>query len=211
MTNKTFYVYEHRHKDNGCIFYIGKGTAHSRGDYIRAFDFWRRKKSWFSSVKKHGVVASVVAEFFTEHDALAFEAELIATYGRRDLGKGPLINHTDGGKGASGYKMHPDVITKLSQRNRGRIVSAETRRKISEANSGQRHWKYGAKESEETRAKKAASMRGKNTTGKRVVDKKTGRLFASVLDAARHLNIPGRTLHNYLTGERRNRTTLEFA
>lgn len=211
MTDPTFYVYEHRRGDTGQVFYVGKGTAKVRGEYRRAFDFCRRKRSWKALVAKHGVLAEVVAEFFLEDDALAYESARIKLHGRRDMGTGPLVNHTDGGKGASGYRMSQESKAKIAAHNTGRRLPAESRARISAALSGERHWKFGTSESEATRAKKAASMRGKNMVGARVVDRATGQMFASISEAARHLQIPHRTLTNYLRGDRRNKTTMELA
>lgn len=211
MIDRTYFVYEHRQVDTGSPFYVGKGTSLERGDYRRAFDRWRRLRMWKSVAAKHGVEISVVAEFFSEPDALAFEVELIAKYGRRDKGTGTLVNHTDGGMGMSGYKLKPETIAKIIAYNTGRITSEVTKAKISAASSGELHWKYGTTESSETRLKKADSMRGKNIAGRIVIDRSTGRLFASVLEAARHLEMPGRTLSNYLSGQRHNKTTMEFS
>lgn len=211
MIKPTYYVYEHYRRDTGQVFYVGKGTSKVRDDYRRAFDFCRRKRSWKALTVKYGVSALVVAEFFREEDALAFEAERIAAHGRRDIGRGPLVNHTDGGKGASGYRMSDECKAKIAASNKGRRLPAESRARISAALSGERHWKFGTVESDVTRAKKAASMRGKNMTGYSVVDRSTGQVFASICEAARHLEIPHRTLTNYLRGDRRNKTTMELA
>lgn len=60
-----------------------------------------------------------VFESFDEKEALQEEIRLIDHYGRRDLDKGPLLNLTNGGEGAS-----------------GRIPSTETRKKWSEIRKG---------------------------------------------------------------------------
>lgn len=41
-------------------------------------------------------------EFNTYQEAKVKEIELISLYGRRDLGKGTLVNFTDGGEGTQG-------------------------------------------------------------------------------------------------------------
>ena len=61
---------------------------------------------------------------------------MIDVFGRKDLGTGILHNRTDGGEGVS-----------------GRIMSQETRRKISEAQKGEKNHFYGKTASEETRKK----------------------------------------------------------
>ena len=44
---------------------------------------------------------------------------LIYEYGRKDLGKGTLINFTDGGEGTPGIKRSQEYILKLSERQKG--------------------------------------------------------------------------------------------
>lgn len=214
---KSFYVYMHFQADTGACFYVGKGTRHSRGEgYRRAADFCRRKKSWKAVFAKHGFLHQVVAEFFEEQHALQFEAELIASIGRRDLGLGPLINHTDGGVGCSGFKHKPETIERIRAANVGRPHCPIRGARISAANSGEKHWGWGKKHSPETCERKRASMLGKqkgekSPCAKRVVDTATGRTFACAREAAEYLGIPASTMAKKLTGNRTNNTTMRFA
>jgi hypothetical protein len=209
---KTFYIYRHYHADSGLPFYVGKGTRLSKSDgYRRAFDVHRRKASWKSAFAKHGLVVEVVAEFFAEGDALAFEADLIAMHGRRDLCAGTLINHTDGGEGCSGFKHKPESIERIRMANQGRRLSDASRRRISDALTGSRHPGYGRRQSAETSERKRVAMLGKNLNGRSVLDRSTGMVYESVMAASRAAGIPARTLANYLHGERKNRTEMEFA
>jgi hypothetical protein len=132
----TFYTYLWL-RENGTPYYAGKGKGE------RAFS--RSKRTYYPPPDKNRIL---MQEFPDE--ATAFEAEifLISFYGRKDLGTGCLRNLTDGGEGSSGWvpsattrdkmrtirlgKPRPDVSEKL----RGRPVSAETRQKISIARTG---------------------------------------------------------------------------
>ena len=67
---------------------------------------------------------------------------MIAVFGRIDLGTGILHNMTNGGEGGS-----------------GRVLSEETRRKLSDANRGKNHPNYGKTTSLETKAKMSASKK----------------------------------------------------
>jgi group I intron endonuclease len=79
-----------------------------------------------------------------------------------------LVNGTDGGEGASGYKHTPQTKLRLSalmqghKRCVGRKMSEATRRKIGEANTGNT-FRKGKMHSAATRAKMS-----KNRTGKRL-------------------------------------------
>lgn len=102
-----FYVYVYRDprptKNNQPV-YVGKGTGDrdlshwSRGSHNKPF------QDFIAHLKARGLVATCDRVFETEVEAEAFakEIELIALYGRRNLGKGPLFNLTDGGEGGSG-------------------------------------------------------------------------------------------------------------
>jgi hypothetical protein len=61
---------------------------------------------------------------------------MISLHGRRDLGKGTLVNLTSGGEGGKGLIFSKEHRRKLSEVNKGKKLSKETRRKISEAGKG---------------------------------------------------------------------------
>ena len=83
-----------------------------------------------------------------EPTAFAYEQAFIKAIGRADLGEGPLCNLTCGGEGASGFsedtlekmrvaatgRTHSETAKqKVSDFNKGKAVSSETRQKISKA------------------------------------------------------------------------------
>lgn len=90
-----------------------------------------------------------------EDEAFFLEKWFIARIGRNDLGKGPLLNMTDGGDGASGHKHSSETKkslsligkTKIGNLNNfyGKEVSIEHREKISKANKGKVPWNKGKK------------------------------------------------------------------
>lgn len=102
-----FYVYVYRDprpSKNNQPVYVGKGTGDrdlshwSKGSHNKPF------QDFLSHIKQRGLVAPCQRVFETEIEAEAFakEIELIALYGRRNLGTGTLFNLTDGGEGATG-------------------------------------------------------------------------------------------------------------
>lgn len=104
--DKRFYVYIHRRKSDGQIFYVGKGTGG------RAFKKSVRSDWWKSVAKKHGYTVEIVKSGMSEDCALTLEKILVGTY--RDLSE-PIVNIFDGGRGATGFK--PEWSMKVSCSN----------------------------------------------------------------------------------------------
>lgn len=111
-----FYVYVHRKSTTNEIFYVGKG----KGD--RAWDFTKtgnRSSHWRRTVEKHGASVELVGVGLQEWYAFELEIELIALYGRADLGLGKLTNKTDGGDGTAGAIISEEHKLKVSLANKG--------------------------------------------------------------------------------------------
>lgn len=117
-----FYIYVHRKATTREIFYVGKGKKR------RAYE-GERNNFWRKVVKKHGIVVEILEIGYQEWYAHEREVELIALYGRRDIGLGPLVNLTDGGEGVS--NPGPETRNKMSEAKRIRTVKQETKDKLS--------------------------------------------------------------------------------
>lgn len=74
----------------------------------------------------------------------------------------PKFNYTIGGDGISGYRHTDETKRKMAENNarywKGKTRSEETRKKISEANSGENNYMYGNKQSDETKNKRSESL-----------------------------------------------------
>jgi hypothetical protein len=111
-----FYIYLYRDPSRGNErIYVGKGRGRRAWDHLR-----RKDKHPFihrlQKMKRNGV--EPVIEFLctnvdNEFAALC-EQEAISLYGRKDLGKGTLLNLTDGGEGVPGLKDSPETRLRKS-------------------------------------------------------------------------------------------------
>ena len=111
-----YYLYRHIRLDTGEPFYIGIGTKFTdraytyKGIYIRAFVKSRRNNFWKSIVNKTDYEVEILLESDDYEFIKQKEIEFIALYGRRDLGKGTLVNHTNGGGGIPNLKISKPCI-----------------------------------------------------------------------------------------------------
>ena len=121
---KEYYVYAYLRED-GTPYYIGKGKER------RA---WEQHRSNGKGVHTPSDYKRIVLlhEDLDESEAFDLETELIAKYGRQDLGTGILKNRTNGGEGSSGTS--PETNWKKGSSARGKTRSESTRLKISKAN-----------------------------------------------------------------------------
>lgn len=116
-------VYQHRRVDNNEVFYVGIGKSEKR-----AYDKSRRYKPWKDFIKNHPYYVEITHKDICWEEACAIERYLIAFYGRRDLGLGPLVNMTDGGDG----------ITNLSEESRRKMA-------VNKGMFGELNYFYGKK------------------------------------------------------------------
>ena len=93
------YVYRHIRKDKNEVFYIGIGCS---ANYKRAFQTHKRNPFWERTASLTEFEVEILFDNLTWEEACEKEKEFIALYGRRDLGKGTLVNLTDGGDGGKG-------------------------------------------------------------------------------------------------------------
>ncbi len=121
------YVYRHIRKDTGEPFYIGIGTkSDKQSEYHRANSKHKRNDFWKSVVNKADYEVEILLESNDYDFIKQKEIEFIALYGRRDLGKGTLVNMTDGGDGVIGVIQTLESIDKRRVKLKGRKHTEET-------------------------------------------------------------------------------------
>jgi len=146
------------------------------------------------AMKRAGVepIITFLCSDIDQEFAALVEQEAISKYGRKDLGKGPLLNLTDGGDGcynpspetrrrmseaATGQKQSPEAIERRAAKVRGiarpphvieAMVKANTGAKRSpEARARMRAAQLGKKQTPEQRAKISAGLKAAYAEGKR--------------------------------------------
>lgn len=135
-------------------YYIGKG----RGNRIYS-------KQRVVKPPKDKSLILFLKKGLTEAEAFKHEVYMIFVLGRKDLGTGILRNLTNGGEGPSGA-----------------VRSAETRKKQSEAKSGEKNPQYGVPRTEEVKKKISKAVIA-------VKPDNTKLHFSGVNEAARELGV----------------------
>ena len=182
---RKYKLYFHINNFNGEVFYVGMGIKR------RPYDIKKRNNWWNHLVDKYGYDIIIEEDNLTQIEAFELERYWIKRIGRRDLGLGTLVNLTDGGEGSVGYKHTKETLLKISGENnpsfgkkltdehklkcsealKGRLVSEETRLKISIAQKGVKRGpskKRGITLSDEQKKKMSDSKKGKPWTQARI-------------------------------------------
>ena len=128
---KIFYAYLWLRED-GTPYYVGKGSGN------RAFRRHGHQGRLHTPKDRSRILLFVRA---SEADAFATERELIANWGRKNLGTGMLHNQTDGGEGPAGRKISKEARRNMSLAKKGKPFA------------GRRFDAKGYTHSEETRKK----------------------------------------------------------
>lgn len=137
-----FYVYEHRRRDNGAVFYVGAGSGY------RATVTQHRSRQWRETVAAAGGMQIFIRAHRLDLElAHLVEREIIDQ--RRRQGH-PLVNKTNGGYGSNGFAWPAEVLQRraesqrgqkrptVSEKLKGRPKSAEHRAALSASKTGKK-------------------------------------------------------------------------
>jgi hypothetical protein len=142
------YIWYRTDKEKPEPFYVGKGKGKRFEKY--------HNKHFDNIVKKHeklGIKPLVGFYYKGPSEEMAYKNEmaLIAKFGRKCLGTGPLINLTEGGEGGCpsgdqhwnyGKKASKEMRKKLSLAHLGIKPSEDSKKKNSESNKGKHNFKH---------------------------------------------------------------------
>lgn len=146
------------------IFYVGIG------DIKRPYNKKKRNIYWNNTVKKYGLIIDIAHNGLSWKEACELEMFYIKKLGRKDLGKGNLVNLTDGGEGAFGVKKSDELKERLRILNLGKKQNEIAKQNQIKAQTGRRHseetkkkmseWQIGRRMSDEFKKNKSESQIG---------------------------------------------------
>ena len=154
-----FYTYAYLRED-GTPYYIGKGKRY------RIYE--KRGRPCSKPKDKSKII--FLKQNLTEEEAFKHEKYMISVFGRKDLGTGILHNKTDGGDGASGRVLSEETKKKISASNKGKIRSSgfkgkrhsiEAKIAMSNSKKGSVGTFTGKTHSEETKQKISKAFKGR--------------------------------------------------
>lgn len=119
-------VYRHIRLDTNEVFYIGIAVRKNRVTSRRS-----RNPYWRNIVNKYGMISEIIEENLTWEEACTREKYWISFYGRDKLS-----NLTDGGEGCFGRVLNDKTKEKISNSHKGKKLSEEHIKKISDGNKG---------------------------------------------------------------------------
>jgi hypothetical protein len=196
-------VYQHIREDKEEVFYIGISNNKIR-PYSKS-----RNKIWKNIVNKTSYRVEIIYDNIDWDSALSLEIELIAKYGRIDIGTGTLSNMTDGGEGAhgligfwTGKKQSQSTIDK-------RVASSIGQKRPRQSQSlkgllvGSKNGMFGKKCPEQS--KRMAGINNPSWKGYiEAYDKKTNELigiFISTKDAGKALGVCHQSINAIVLGK----------
>lgn len=191
-----FKVYVHINKVNGKRYYgitgkeVNKRWANGKG--------YTRNKYFNRAINKYGwnnFEHIVIAKGLNEEEAKWLEIELIREWNTTNKDKG--YNITLGGESFNGYKITEEHRKKLSEANKGKTISKETRKKSSESHKGYK-W------TEEQKQKLSEANKGKNNpNATKVYCVELNMVFNTITEASEYVGCNKSGISNCLHGKRK--------
>lgn len=143
MSENIYYVYQYWDPLRKEPIYIGKGCGKRAWEHLQPYRLksnhpFKNRIKWLKKQNKSPIVSLLYINL-SEEKSFKLERKIIKKIGRKDLGKGPLLNLTDGGQGMSGHRWDQEQIKNNSGKNNCRFgthLSKEVKNKISKAQLG---------------------------------------------------------------------------
>lgn len=174
---------------------------------------------FYAAIKKYGWDGfrhEILFTELTQAEAEQMEVELIAKYQTQNPEKG--YNMAAGGSANAGWHHTEAAREKIGARTRGSQLSDEHRKRIGDAQRGEKNHAYGKHLSPEHKAKMSAALTGRDVTpaacaaisqakreanGREVVCIDTGECYGSLAEASNHTGIGRSGINSCCLGKRR--------
>jgi len=152
-----YYTYAYLRED-GTPYYIGRGKHQKKSKYRRMNTKFGHSVSVPNEKRR-----IILKDNLSLNDANKHEIYMIFIFGKKYDGTGILRNFVDGGTGGCvpGRKLSEKTKKKMSEAQKGKIISDEVRRKISKTKKGCFGTFTGKKHTEETKEKIRNIHKGK--------------------------------------------------
>jgi group I intron endonuclease len=147
-------------------FYIGKGKSDRIVNSL--YDKGTFKYHKIQNLKKRGfeVITRKIYENLNNMESLEVEKLLISIIGRRDMGKGPLVNLTDGGDGRLTSPHSEETKLKISLTKKSQNLhiphTETTKEKLRKINQGEDNPMYGRHHTDEIKESHSLKVSGLN-------------------------------------------------
>ena len=162
MAEKSYCVYKHT-APNGKV-YIGITCNKPENRWGNGGKNYAVNQLFTRAIAKYGwdnIRHEVLYTGLTVDEANATEIKIIAEYNSNNRHFG--YNLTAGGGGMWGFRLSEETKKKLSDINKGKHHTEESRRKMSESRKGEKAYWYGKKMSDEMRRKLSETKKGINS------------------------------------------------
>lgn len=190
---------------------------------------WRNGEGYNTQIRMYNAIKEcgwenirhkIIANNLTQEQAAALEIESIAKYDSTNLEKGYNIS-TGGLCPFSGVILSQETRAKIGMAHRGKHLTEEQKRHLSEINIGERNPNWGLRRSEETKRKISQANKGRKPTpevlkklseshmgqipanAKKVKCIETGITYDSCQHAGKALNICGVNIGTVCRGKRK--------
>ena len=194
-------VYNHKVKGTNNIFYVGIGKNRNR-----AFSKSGRNKDWHNIVNKYGYDVEITHTDLIYIDSLLIERYLIDIYKRIGVN---LVNKTAGGQGSLNRIVSQETRDKISKAHKGRKQSEEQKAKYKnrKPNRAMLNKKHKQSTIDILKMKRAGHL---NSASRKVIDLSNNQIYLTMKDAAKAYGIYYTQLSQMLNGKRNNKTKLKF-
>ena len=200
-----YLVYLHYRTDTGEVVYVGESKRKTRSKPY-TYSCKKSKCGGWLKLEKQGLLSSrIVKENLSRKDSYALEKKLIKQFGRKDQGKGTLLNKNAGGSGCKDVIYSDEFRNKVSERFKGKPKSKESILKMILSISGEKNRNFGKKLSNSVKKKISQKLRrGKNPAAKNVIDVFSEDIYNCGRDIAELIDHPYATVKSWLNGSNRN-------